>query len=430
MPGVIVADGAQNVQPSADRDTRSPAISGDAADLIAQLWTPNFPSPELLEQAAALIPGVRHAAVEDAFMDRPDLAEGSHPFIRIGPGCIEVRGRDFAREQRALEREVHRHDVDVRMLADYFAEHGEFPSDPTPTRVISEWSAKSRSNMRNTLGLLDFTPMFHDLTRLPAMLTLTYPGDWLTVVPTGRAMKKHMKALRKRFERAWGETLRCVWKLEFQRRGAPHVHMLMVPPHGQRDGMNFRQWVSRAWADVVAHPDLEEYRKHLLAGTGLDYGEGSKARDPKNVTFYFLKHSTFQDKEYQHIVPEEWSTPETGPGRFWGYWGLEKTAVVVEVDHAIATLAGRTMRRWSAAQQSTRRVSRPRVRGGRVIQHYADVQGLAGAYLIASRPAPKYRKTQTRSGYLRGNRGYLMVNNGAEMASQLARYLSTRQADQ
>ncbi|MFC0437678.1 hypothetical protein [Kutzneria buriramensis] len=405
-------------------DTPSGALTGDAVDLISQLWQPTFPSPELVDQAAALLPQVRRAAGPDHV-----LTEGPRTYITIGPGVISVRTKDFARAQRTAEREIARREIDVDLLTSFLQERGEFPEDPEPTRVISEWSRKSQTKMIETYSALDFTPMYTDPTRVPAMLTLTYPGDWLTVAPTGRAVKDHMKALRKRYERAWSEPLRCIWKLEFQRRGAPHVHMLMVPPHGEADSLRFREWVSRAWADVVAHPDLEEYQRHLRAGTGVDYAEGLKASDPRRVAVYFSKHSTFRDKAYQHIVPEEWQEPGAGPGRFWGYWGLKKKVVVTEVDQLPGTLAGRTLRRWSAAQQVTRQASRPRVKGGRVVSKYPEVQGLAGALLVESRPAPKYRNTRTKAGRMKNNRGFVVVNSGPEMASQLARYLDQRLRD-
>jgi hypothetical protein len=64
------------------------------------------------------------------------------------------------------------------------------------------------------------------------MLTLTYPGDWLAVAPNGEAVKRHLAALAKRYERVWGEPLVCIWKLEFQARGAPHFHLSTTPPMG------------------------------------------------------------------------------------------------------------------------------------------------------------------------------------------------------
>lgn len=419
MPAATVADGAPRVQPSHPADTPSSVITGTAGALIAQLWAPAFPSPELIDEAAALIPMARQAANLREHL----LTEGPRPYIRIGPGVVEVRSQDYARAERAAERELHRREIDIELLASYLEEHGQFPDDPEPSRTITEWSRKSRANMVRTLGMLDFTPMYADRTRLPGMLTLTYPGDWVTVAPDGKTVKKHLKALRKRHQRAWGEPLRCVWKLEFQRRGAPHIHMLMVPPHGLVDGLPYYQWVRAAWVNIVAHPDPEEYAKHLGAATRVDFGEGLRASDPKRVAVYFTKHSTWADKEYQHLVPEEWHEPKRGPGRFWGYWGLRKHTAVVEVDQDVAVLAGRTLRRWSAAQQVTREVTKPRVKRGRIIPKYADTIGLAGAYLLASRDEPKYRRTRTRAGRMKNGRGFVMVNSGAEMASQLARYL-------
>lgn len=455
MPGLIVADGAHNVQPSDDRDTRSNVLPGPSADLIALLWRPRFPTPEEVERAAALLPRVRDAARQEW------LTEGPRPFVRVGPGCIEVRSKDYARADRTAEREVHRHGVDVDMLARYIDEFGEFPDEPDPTRVISEWSQKSRNNMMNALALLDFNPMYSNPTRVPSMVTVTYPLCWLRVVPTGREVKKHMKALRKRYERAWSEPLRCIWKLEFQQRlvrdenrnlvrdengdpvplacpcdvctelgddgRAPHVHMLMVPPHGTVDGMTFRQWLSWAWAEVVAHPDPEQYARHLGAGTRVDINEGLRASDPRRTAVYFLKHSQFKAKEYQHTVPQAWREPGSGPGRFWGYWGLQKASAVVELDQDVAVVAGRTLRRYAAAQGITRQVRRPRVPRGRIvaIEGY-EVQGLAGAYLVESRRAPKFRKTRTSADRLRRNRGFLLVNSGPVIATQLAHYLNQR----
>ncbi|GAB3916213.1 hypothetical protein GCM10029964_128900 [Kibdelosporangium lantanae] len=202
----------------------------------------------------------------------------------------------------------------------------------------------------------------------------------------------------------------------------------MVPPHGHVDGQTFREWLSSTWAAVVAHPDPEEYARHVRAGTGVDYSEGLRASDPKRVGVYFSKHSTFKAKEYQHIVPEEWSEPGTTPGRFWGYWRLAKHVAVVEVDQDDATLAGRTLRRWSDAKGVTREVTRPRVPGGRAISKYPEVIGLAGAYLVESRPEPKYRKTRMRARRMRNNRGFVLVNDGARMATDLARVLFDRRA--
>jgi hypothetical protein len=191
------------------------------------------------------------------------------------------------------------------------------------------------------------------------MLTLTYPGDWLAVAPNGEAVKRHLAALAKRYERVWGEPLVCIWKLEFQARGAPHFHLSTTPPMGFSTivdpdtgvlrSVDFKTWLSHAWAEIVAHPDPEQRCRHRAAGTGVDYAEGIKLTDPRRMAVYFAKYGIGGRKDYQHRVPPEWLSvalvcddcgaeydadldecPDcgcldaelvetgTGPGRFWG----------------------------------------------------------------------------------------------------------------
>jgi hypothetical protein len=163
-----------------------------------------------------------------------------------------------------------------------------------------------------------------------------------------------MMLWRKRFQREYGEPARYIWKLEFQRRGAPHIHLWMAPPMSPgRSGRGFAQWLSETWAEVVDHPDAEQKARHRLAGTAIDVRNGLKAHDPKRLAFYFTKHSSpnlHGDKEYQHVVPELWQQPGRGPGRFWGVYGLKKAIAVVEVAQDTYLAARRIVRRWSRSQ--------------------------------------------------------------------------------
>lgn len=379
-------------------DTRE-AATDLGQDLIASLWAPRFPSADLVAQAADLVPSVRQAAGPDS-----TLAEGPHWEFTVAPGMVSVRSRDYARAERTHERQVTAHRAETDQLAHSLIENDwEFPPDPEPSREITGWSRKSRANMVQKLCQLDYTQLFPQ-GRLPAMVTLTYSADWETVAPNGKAVKKHLKALRKRWKRAWGEDLACVWKLEFQRRGAPHFHLLCCPPHGTADGETFRAWLSRSWAEVVAHPDPDEYVRHLAAGTGIDWNDGLRSTDPKRVAVYFTKHGAFQAKEYQHCVPDLWQQPGQGPGRFWGYWALEPATATVEISPQDAVKAARTIRRWARAQGTTRQVTKQRVEQatGRV----------------------RYRNSRVRVKRLGGGRGFVSVNDGANFASALARHLT------
>ncbi|MFC5064939.1 rolling circle replication-associated protein [Actinomycetospora atypica] len=310
---------------------------------------PAFPSPELVDAAAAMLPAIRE--------EPGTLAEGRRWELTVGPGVFAVACRDWARRERTEERAraAHVKDIDAAVAAHIAT--GEWPEPAAPRTAITSWSRKSRANIVRRLCELDYIPLYAS-GRLPAMVTLTYPGDWLTVVPMGAGLKRRMKALRKRYARTWGEDWACVWKLEFQRRGAPHVHMLCTPPHGRARtrGETFAVWLSAAWADVVDHPDPEQRRRHERAGTALDYAEGLRATDPRRVAAYFTKHGLMASKEYQHHVPPEWSEPGTGPGRFWAVWPLQRAVQTVHVSPEDGIHAGRCGRRRAKAQRRRSRL--------------------------------------------------------------------------
>lgn len=434
------------------------------------IWRPAFPGPELVGAAADLIPHIRDDGGRDSLM-----REGPRWQIVVSPGVIRVQTRDLARAERTRERaaEARRHEIDMRVT---WSTNGQDAPEPLPTRgTIFAWSPKSRARMVARLSDLDYNRLYGQYricsdcgtdyadhrfacpgcrsprfvavdrsNRLPAMITLTYPGDWLTVAPTAESAKRHFWALCKRYERAWGEPLIGPWKQEFQRRGAPHMHLSTTPPMGftsindphtgQPRLVDFRQWLSITWADIVAHPDPEQRRRHLVAGTGVDYAEGIKLTDPRRMAVYFAKYGAAGPKEYQHRVPREWLTtslicddcgrefeedrdecPEcgslnaqvldtVGAGRFWGYRGLRPALAVRDVTPDVGIAAGRIMRRWYRSKQLTKKVMRARVEQetGRV----------------------RYRRTTVRTRLFAHGRGFATVNDGPAFASQLARHLA------
>lgn len=342
--------------------------------------------------------------------------EGPRPVFSVAPGVLAVAWPDVARAERTAERQQAADRKRAEELGRYLAEYVGDPAEVEPTRVISVWSARSRARMTRTLAELDFGPLLRLALRLP-MTTLTYPGDWLTVAPTGKAVKRHLLAFYKRFSRAWGFEWMGIWKLEFQRRGAPHIHLWGPEPEGAAgdlasmtkvrrraavgDGLAYRQWLSVVWADIVGHPDPEQRRRHQLAGTAVDFREGERMRDPRRLAVYFTKHGSYGAKEYQNQVPKEWAEPGKGPGRFWGYRGLESAAVAVEIDPAAAVWAARLLRRYAHSQGTTRQVTVQRV--------------------DARTGVIRYRKSRVRAERMKGGRGFLCVNDGPAMASQLAR---------
>jgi hypothetical protein len=399
---------------------------------IRDVWAPQFPKADL----------VAFAARQFAPLPLWNGEEGPRFRIVVSPGAMAVESRDLAKAERTWERQEEARQLEVEMTAAYIAEHGEPPPEPLPSREITEWSRRSRSRMFRAFCELDYGPLL-ERPGIPAMVTLTYPADWLTVAPDGKTVKKHLKAFRKRWERAWDLPLLALWKLEFQRRGAPHVHLFTVVPDGRTVmGQQFREWLSLAWAAVVAHPDPEERRRHQLAGTGTDYAAGLRSRDPRRIACYFSKHGLYAAKAYQNVVPDEWQEPGKGPGRFWGYWGLERCSNAVEVTPQAATMAARVMRRWARAQDVTHEVTVIRYRGGRAEvvaqpshgdrsddppvsdgwggKDRPSVIGLAGVQLLEAH-RPRGRKVRRRAKRLPRGLGWISLNDGPGFALEVAR---------
>lgn len=337
--GLVIC--AENVRESADDGIAAGELRAiDALGL-------RFPSPEMVTAAAALFePAPPWASGPGRRAVEP---ESGRFRIFIGPGVVRLGWTNPVRAEKTAERSVghHQRDVDdakfhVRRDLEGHVGHGDRAvgssirrsptgSDQSGTGgVITEWSRKSRSSMCRIFAELDYGPLVES-GRVPAMVTLTYPGNWEVVAPDGASVKRHMVLWRKRFQREYGEPALYIWKLEFQRRGAPHIHLWTAPPISPgRSGRGFAQWLSETWAQIVDHPDPEQKARHRLAGTAIDVRNGLKACDPKRLAIYFTKHSSpnlHGDKEYQHIVPELWRRPGRGPGRFWGVYGLKKAGV-------------------------------------------------------------------------------------------------------
>jgi hypothetical protein len=400
-----------------------------------------FPSPEMVTAAATLFePAAPWASGPDRRGTEP---ESGRFHITVGPGVVRLGWTNPVRAEKAAERAVGHHQRDVEdaklQIRDDLTRTGgnDDQAVVSSTRrspkerdqraggLITEWSRKSRSAMCRTFAELDYSPLVNS-GRVPAMVTLTYPGHWEVVAPDGASVKRHMVLWRKRFQREYGEPARYIWKLEFQRRGAPHIHLWMAPPTSPgRSGRGFAQWLSETWTQVVDHPGTEQKARHRLAGTAVDVRNGLRACDPKRLAIYFTKHSSpnlHGDKEYQHIVPELWRQPGHGPGRFWGVYGLKKAIAVVVITKDAYLSARRIVRRWSRSQavygDSASRFPTalaPRTAIGRVPR----VDRETG---VVTHRRVRRRRTLCNRGGLAG--GYALVNHGPNFASQLARAIN------
>lgn len=172
--------------------------------------------------------------------------------------------------------------------------HGHAPHVEDHTRGdITVFSDKARARLAFVANNTTVT--------FRTMITLTYPKEYPR---DGSIVKKDLR----RFLAAWRAYTRGanhLWFLEFQRRGAPHVHILTdypCPP-GRPARKNLRLWVANKWYDVCGQLDP----KHLLAGTRTE-----RLRSPEGGAHYAVKYAS---KMRQKSVPEDYRNV----GRFWGH---------------------------------------------------------------------------------------------------------------
>jgi len=180
--------------------------------------------------------------------------------------------------------------------------------------AVAGFSSASRRRLFRRAAAVDWSAFGRSV-----FVTLTYPGEFSC---DGRRVKRDLAAFRKAWERKYGAPV-GMWKLEFQRRGAPHLHLALALPSAVPGGLDpadslglraaeikaARVWASETWYRIVGSGDP----KHLSAGVQVDVLA-------ENPAAYFAGYvgGSKGSKEYQNRVPAGFESV----GRFWGAWNL------------------------------------------------------------------------------------------------------------
>ena len=147
-----------------------------------------------------------------------------------------------------------------------------------------------------------------------SFVTVSYPSEFPC---DGKVVKRHLHALLAALRRKCGP-LAYLWFLEFQRRGAPHLHLfldfelpgplsVMTRKSGRvrkecRVNWQFQDWLSDRWFEIVGSGD----ELHRKAGAAWEVIE-----KPDGAARYVAKESY---KTFQKQVPKAFQNV----GRFWG----------------------------------------------------------------------------------------------------------------
>ena len=178
-------------------------------------------------------------------------------------------------------------------------------------------------------------------------VTLTY-GE---VFPAAREAKRDLKVILQRFRRAWG-TRPHIWKLEPQKRGAPHFHLLLMMESQYNLDEQIKWWAS-TWAELVGGDELEKVeRVHLGRAGGNNKPCCERPNEWGGVLNYVGKYIgkvTGGIEDFDASEISERSEKWRKPGRFWGIGHRELWPIKIEVREVPLRVAVRLRRacvRW------------------------------------------------------------------------------------
>jgi len=158
-------------------------------------------------------------------------------------------------------------------------------------------------------------------------ITLTSPSvGWRDV--SGEEWKTRLNNFLTQLRQKFGtDSHFCgIWRLEFQKRGSPHFHLVTYNiPYIDH------QWVSEKWNKICCvRLGFKEKMKHLKAGTQVEIG-----RDWGSVKDYFSKTMSYvcKDENWKHQSNKDKGLLDwmKGFGRHWGVIRRDNLKKLIEV---------------------------------------------------------------------------------------------------
>jgi len=163
-------------------------------------------------------------------------------------------------------------------------------------------SAKSRTRLLFILGNTNVS--------FRSMFCLSYPAQFPT---DGRQVKADLNRWLTWFRRRV-KGVPYFWFLEFQQRGAPHIHIYLSAKAGE---LPHRE-MAIAWAGFVAGDNLDEHKKVLAVHEHKNQLQDFRTRDG-----YIRYAAKYALKTHQKTVPVAYQNV----GRFWGASRVVKSSV-------------------------------------------------------------------------------------------------------
>lgn len=153
-------------------------------------------------------------------------------------------------------------------------------------------------------------------------ITLTMPGDERLVVRDGAMLKRILHGWLKWYVRAYPGT-RYLWFLEFQKRGAPHVHIFTdVVNDSQYIACILRRRCVNAWIDYQKKYNNDAWEKFFYDDwDGMEEAESDHRKHGCHVEIIRLPHmvAAYCSKESSKMIQKKVPKKFINVGRFWGH---------------------------------------------------------------------------------------------------------------
>ena len=164
---------------------------------------------------------------------------------------------------------------------------------------VRGFSRESRRNLLRRLASINRAAFKAFKGRLIS-ITLTYPHEY---PEDPEVCKNHLKALRRRLQRKFGE-FAGFWRMGIQKRGAFHFHLLLFVGPSVGSVNELRCFISSSWYEVTGKVS----EGHLHAGTRV-----VAVQRWREVISYVERYMAKPEE-----FPEGLQT-----GRIWGIWNEE-----------------------------------------------------------------------------------------------------------
>jgi hypothetical protein len=168
---------------------------------------------------------------------------------------------------------------------------------------VMGFSRASRTNLLRRLASINRRAFRAFKGRLIS-ITLTYPHEY---PEDPELCKNHLKALRKRLQRKFGD-FAAIWRLGIQQRGAWHFHLLLFVGPSIGPVRELRRFISSSWYEVTGKVS----EGHLRTGTRVE-----AVKKWKQATSYVERYMAKPEE-----FPQGLKT-----GRIWGVWNEEHLPV-------------------------------------------------------------------------------------------------------